>query len=410
MGLFTRPNSPYYWKRYDINPETGKPFRPRASTKIFVGGSTKAQRDKNQADAEHQYMQDCIDIRKGIERPTAAAPIYTTYGAWIRDYYLAHYTAHHRGKVNERSTLNRLVAEFGTLPIEAITTARVDAYRDRRAQDVTVNTINRDVQVLQVSLRRMAHALRDAGCAAPDPRDILTTLTRRKPLETETRWFSEDEFAKFVAAIDAHDTIGGTSRAEGLALATAAIETLLRRGSLLRLIWKNYRGTHLVPLNAKQEIRWSPVSANLAEYLDALPTNTDRIFASFDRVAARAKSRGLILSTERRMQAANNIADKWFKRVCELAGLPCGRAQHGLTFHSFRHTGATWQLNGSETRRPVSVRTVMELGGWKNVKLFMRTYCHTDQKSLDTAVANMFPNGLPGKPRGPRIVRRADEG
>jgi hypothetical protein len=45
MGIFTRPNSPYYWKRYDINPETGKPHRPRASTKIHIAGVTKTQRD-----------------------------------------------------------------------------------------------------------------------------------------------------------------------------------------------------------------------------------------------------------------------------------------------------------------------------------------------------------------------------
>jgi Phage integrase family. len=354
-------------------------------------------------------MQDCIDIRRGIERAGVKAPTYATYGAWIREYYLTHYTAHHRGSNSEHSTLNRLVQEFGALPITDITVARVDAYRERRLQRVKINTVNRDVQILQVSLRRMARALRDAGCAAPDPRDILINLSRRKPAETETRWFSEAEFAQFIATVDAHETIRGTSRAEGLALTIAAIETLLRRGSLLRFIWPHYRGTHLVPLNAKQEIRWSPVSANLRQYFEALPKQTDRIFASFDRVAARAKQRGLILSDKRRMQSANNIADKWFKRVCALAGLPCGRDVHGLTFHSFRHTGATWLLNGSETRRPVSVRTVMELGGWKNVKLFMRTYCHTDQRSVDAAVASLFPKGLPGLPRGLRVVSQNDD-
>lgn len=401
MGIFTRPNSPYYWKRYDINPETGTPFRPRASTKIHVAGVTKLQRDQNKADAEHQYMQDCIEIRDG--RSAAAtptrAPLYATYGAYIREYYLAHYTAHHRGADTETGVFNRLLREFGALPIEGITSRRVDAYRERRLKaGIKVSTVKREIQILRPSLRRMAQALRDAGGAAPDGRDILKDLPYRRPDETETRWFSEEEFATFIKTIDAHPRIAGIPRAEGLAMAVTAVQTLLRRGSLLRLTWKHYRVTYLVPLNAKQEIRRSPVTPQMREHLSALPQTTDRIFASFDRMATRAKQRGIILPEKRRRQAANNVTVRWFREVCRLAGLPAGRRHQGLTFHSFRHTGATWLLNGSETRLPVSPKTVMELGGWHDVELFMKTYCHTDQKRVDAAAASLFPTGVPGLP------------
>ena len=174
-------------------------------------------------------------------------------------------------------------------------------------------------------------------------------------------------------------------------MAHTAMETLLRLSSLLRLTWAHYRGTHLVPLNAKVTIEYSPVTPHMQQLFAALPTTTDRLFASFDRVAARAKRHGIIISEARRHAAAAGIADRWFAEVCRLAGLPCGREQHGLTFHSFRHSGATWLLNGSPTRPPVSVKTVMALGGWKNVRTFMKTYCHTDTKMVYEAASSLFP-------------------
>ncbi len=394
MGIFTRPNSPYYWKRYDTNPETGTPFRDRCSTKIFVGGSNKAQREQNKRDAEYQYMQDCLEIRQGILAPTRlVAPRYATYGIWIREYYLTHYTAHHRGADTERGILTRLVDEFGGLPLDAITTARVEAYRERRLKaGLKVSTLKRELQVLRPSLARMAQALRDGGSVTAEPRDLLRDLPHRRAEETETRWFSEEEFARFVATLNAHPAIFGIPRAEGLAMTYTALQTLLRRGSLLRLTWKHDRGNYLVPLNAKQEIRRSPITPHMRRLLNMLPKTTDRIFASFDRQVERGKAHGLILSAKHRREAANNCTVRWFRDVCELAGLPYGREQHGLTFHSFRHTGASWLVNGSETRPPVSVKTVMELGGWHDVKLFMKVYCHTDQKRVDAAAASLVPD------------------
>lgn len=398
MAKYKREKSPFWWKRYPKDPTTGKPILPRASTGILWDAPTKAQRQRNEEDAELQYQNDLSNYRAGVRHPTAKvkAPTWMTYKAFIREYYIAHYTNQHRGKDNELCTLDRLVAEFGALPIEDITTDVVDRFRHKRLETVKVSTVLREGQILKVSLRRMAAALRKAGCAAPEPRDILSDLPKLRIEETETRWFSEDEFRRFIAAIDAHPFILGTPRLEGLALAKTAVETCLRMGSLLRLHWHNYRQTHLVPLNAKQEIRRSPVSPTTRPYYDMMPHLNDHLFGSHFRAAEKALQRGAFVTQRRQLQSAAAHMDRWFRAVCQLAGLPCGREQHGLTFHSFRHTGATWLLEGSATRRPQSAKTVMELGGWTNVKLFMKTYCHTDAKAVDAAAASIFPEGLPG--------------
>jgi integrase len=399
MGIYTRPNSPYYWKRYDTDPTTGKPLRPRASTKIHVDGVTKAQRDQNKVDAEHQYMQDCIDIRQGVFAPAALKPAtFGTYRAWIEQHYLSTFTIKHGGRDKEESMLRRLVREFGSLTIDAFTVDRVVEYQDRRAQDVKASTVIREISVLKATLRRWAKRLRNDGCAAPDVRDILPDLMKLKTKQTIARWFNEAEFARFIAAINAHDSIRGIPRVEGLAMATTAVETLLRRSSLLKLEWSHFRGTFFTPLDAKVRIDRSPASSNLRQYLNALPKSTDRVFASFDRTYRRAKARGLIMSDTRRQQAAANAADRWFREVCRLAELPLGRP-YGLTFHSFRHTGATWYLNGTTNRQPVSVSTVMAMGGWQNVRVFVKTYCHTDIREQDRAAESLFPNGLPGLPK-----------
>lgn len=44
-----------------------------------------------------------------------------------------------------------------------------------------------------------------------------------------------------------------------------------------------------------------------------------------------------------------------------------GRENHGLTFHSLRHTGASRMLEAG-----VDVKTVMLIGGWKNLKVLER--------------------------------------
>jgi integrase len=287
--------------------------------------------------------------------------------------------------------IDRCVREFGALILDEMTVRRVERYRDERLQQVKVTTVNRETYVLVACVRRWATVMRADGCTTPDPRDLLAGLTRRTPKDTETRWFSESEFARFIEALQGQAAILGIPRAEGLAMAYTAVETLLRLSSLLRLTWPMYRGTHLVPLNAKVKILESPVTPNMQQLFAALPTNTDRLFASFDRVAARAKRHGIILSDARRHAAAAGIADRWFAEVCRLAELPCGREHHGVTFHSFRHTGATWLLNGSATRPPVSVKTVMALGGWKNVRTFMNTYCHTDTQMVRAAASSLFP-------------------
>jgi integrase len=406
MALYTRTDSPYYWKRYEKDPRTGIAPKSR-STRIHVDAPTKEQRAQNLRDAEYQYSQDVVHQRQGIILPTSKPRPYVTFQRWIADFYRQEVTMHHRGAQKELPKLDRLVREFGPLTLEEFTVKRVNAYRRERQRTVKISTANRELFMLIAILKRWAETLRAEGCDAPAPDEILSGIVHPDEEETETRYFTHDEFARFIAAVNAHDVIQHTPRLEGLALASMAVETLLRLSSLLKLQWAHYRGTHFRPLDAKVEIKRSPISSNLRGYLHALPKTTDRIFASHHRAALRATRRGIFMSEEKRALAAAHHAQQWFYAVCRLAELPVGREQHGLTFHAFRHTGATWYLNGSATRRPRSVKTVMDMGGWKNIKTFIGTYCHTNEQEQDEAAESMFPTGLPGVHR-PTLVQTAE--
>jgi integrase len=62
-----------------------------------------------------------------------------------------------------------------------------------------------------------------------------------------------------------------------------------------------------------------------------------------------------------------------FEDLCDRAKVTTGREAGGVTFHSLRHTGASRMLaNG------VDVKTVMLVGGWKNLKVLERYLNPTD--------------------------------
>ena len=413
MGIYKRQDSPYWWMKFDRDPLTGVAPRTAASTKVFVDAPTKDLKAKNEADALIVFQQACIDLRDPRKQAALAAakaaedgPTAITFEDFAR-WYIDNVVVHFKSPKPPTYAIEMFVAHFrdavGTsLPLGAITFELVTEWRTMRIgrrpktltpfqQDlqprmaatghgaVKAATANRETSILRPLLKsavKKQHLKRDP-LGAQDFGDSGFQLLRENDSE-DARAFTRDEFDRFVAAIDCADSINGTSRREGLALTYSAVETLLRRGSLLRLTWTYYRGDHFVPLDAKVKIKRARITPNMKQYLDLLP-RTDEfggvIFPSHYRPG----------QTHDIETAASHLSI-WFRTVCERAEIPHGRAQQGVTFHSFRHTGATWLLQAGR-----SVKAVMKIGGWTNAQLFLNTYCHADEQECDAAVDGLFP-------------------
>jgi integrase len=87
-----------------------------------------------------------------------------------------------------------------------------------------------------------------------------------------------------------------------------------------------------------------------------------------------------------------------FARACKAAGVPYGLGR-GVTFHGLRHTGASRMVeNGTD------LRTVQDIGGWKNLRQLSR-YTHPTDSAKQRAVEQIGG----GKSRQRARERRTDE-
>ena len=368
MGIYKR-DSVFWWKKYPLDPVTKRPLRKPASTGICWDAPTKAIRDKNKIDAEAQYAQDLIEIRDNKK----ILPV-ITFANYATNVFLPT-TTHLRG--NQASTVKVLIKDLGHWQLTEFTIDTVSHWRSAKLTTHKASSVNLLVGVLTKMLNRAVPTYLESNPIAARQHG-----TNRKQFqdvdeeEFEARAFSTDEFFDFVRAISSEDAIYGVPKAEGLALAYTAVETLVRRGSLLKLTWADDRKTKFVIANTKtsrgrsKAPKAKPINAHLRACLDELPRGTPDqfIFPSFYRG-------GLDYKT-------NTV--RWFKAVCEAAGLPYGREVHGLTFHSFRHTGATWYL-----KKKYSVKAVMQLGGWTNAQLFLDTYVHVSEEEVADMVRDL---------------------
>jgi integrase len=374
MGLYERKDSKYIWKKYDVDPVTKQAPRPPQSTKIFKDAPTKAQRDQNWRDAELQYAQDLIDIRENKDKPVARPTItFTDYASW----YTTNVTAHLRSNKSESSSIRQLVKFFGPMLIDQVGANEVREWRTQILKTTKASTVNNRQSLLSRMLfRAIPKYLETNPLAARKPGTTRKQLENLDEEDFEGRAFTREEFTRFVATVQAHEHIQKVPRAEGLALAYCAIQTMIRRGSLVHLTWADDRGTHFALMNTKtsrgrsKSIQPKPITPMMRRCLDALPRHTphNRIFPNFWRPSG-----------------YEQITRQWFEAVCELGDIPYTRAVNGVTFHGFRHTGATWYLKAGH-----SVKAVMQLGGWTNAQLFLNRYVHVSQEEIASMAASMF--------------------
>lgn len=338
MGIYTRPDSPFFWLLLE------QPGRRaiRESTGIVVdGGSPKGHQAMRRL-AQEAYATRKADLaRVRFKLPGMLKA--RTFKAH-REWYAEHITPTKRGIPQELSMLRQLGRYFDSLELVAITKTKAREWRTwRRSTEVKDSTISREEALLKHVLSMAVPLYLDAS--------PLKGLTALRLAGTDTRIFTPAEERRLLAA---------TRTKEDYALLVCALDTLLRLTNAKNLTRKQDHGRYLFSDTKTDAIR-IPVSTRLRAALNALPLTGPAFFPTYAPHAA-------------------TPVRKMFLAACKRAKVATGRDTGGVSFHCLRHTGASRMLeHGADPK------TVMQIGGWKNLRV-MERYLHPSGEAAQRAV------------------------
>jgi integrase len=352
MGVYLRPDSPYWWMWIEgttVRASTGVPHQagsPAQAKELRRQAETIYAAKKTEYAKQHGGL---VTVRETISYPA--------FAAW----YEANETSHQRGADKAASMLRRLLVYFGRFDSIALIDANVvKEWMTWRKRQVAPGTVNRELDVLKSLLR--------AAVPRYLERSPIAGLRRFRVEEEEPRILTHDEEQRMIAVADAED----------VAWLVTAIDTLMRLSNVVNLKWAQVKfpSRSIIPLNAKVKHDVVPMTTRMLAALKALPDGSDWAFPRFHQRRRGGKT------------AAKNKAIRRFDYLCRAAGVPHGRDVGGVTFHCLRHTGATRAL-----QRNASVRTVMKLGGWKDERSVMR-YVHAADSDVRAAAESIAPIAL----------------
>jgi integrase len=339
MGVYRRPDSVFWWMALE-----GTPIR--ASTKIPLDGGSPAQNKELRRQAQALYAKRMATLAATRHQlPVTLDPRrFTDQRAW----YAAHVTPQKRAPNKELSMLGILGRFFDEHELAAIDQALVREWRSSRLVDVSPSTVRREEALLR-------HVL---STAVPKylERNPLAGLASVRVAKTDTRVLTRAEEARLLRATTGEDR----------ALLVAALDTLLRLSNARTLRRQQDHGAYVFSDTKTDAIR-IPVSVRLRALLDALPANGPHFFPTY-------------------AGPSNHATDKMFAAACRRARVTMGRRTGGISFHSLRHTGASRMLEAG-----ADVKTVMEIGGWKNLKVLER-YLHPSEDRKRAAVNTIGPH------------------
>ena len=349
MAVYQRRDSPFWWL-YLERPGLKALWE---STKIPVAGGTDAQTRENRRLAEQAYAVRMGDLARSRYQIVASRPTITfrAHATW----YLQHVSPQKRNLARERSMLTaHLIPAFGALPLGQIGPADAQEWvSSRRTDGAKPATIKRELELLRGVLSSAIPKYLEANPLKGFPGKGQLRIVRAEP-----RILTREEDARLLKGLTP----------ENRALVICALDTLMRLSDVATLRRSADHGTYLTVVDPKVQTYKVPVSSRLRRALDRLPATSEWYFPS--HYAGRRGGDRM----------AQNAIIRMFRAACAAAEIPYGRQGGGVTFHALRHTGASRALESG-----ASVRTVQELGGWKNLTQLTR-YTHPTEIEKRDAV------------------------
>jgi len=334
MGVFKRPDSPYWWLYLEST-------KTREPTPILLG-ETISQRADAKRLAKDAYQRRMLEVAEQKVKRLPNGPAMIRFAAYAET-YARDVIALRRGARRELEMLTPLRGAFGPELLSSIDADRVRAYMAARmAGGCGPRTINREIDVLKGMLR---DAVGKYLTVSP-----IVGLKRLKAPPIKRRLLQPAEEAQILEACE---------DAQDRAIIILGIDTMIRLGDLLDLERSEHDGHWLYVKHAKSGDAYeTALSARALAVLKEIEQTDERYYFSKFR---RAKSpRDWVGSVRQR-----------FEYLCTKAGLRYGRTHGGLTFHwATRRTGATRYL--LEKGSPISA--VQKQGNWKHPEMLLRIY------------------------------------
>lgn len=347
MGVFTRPDSPWYW----LWLETAPPGQQKEKTAIKIG-TTVTHRHESKQLATAVYHRRMNDLAARIHRLPLSLPAirFEVYAArYVRDVI-----AHQRGHERATEIVKQLVKGFGRELLSTIDRERVQLYMTVRRATVSATTVNREIDVLKGMLRDAVPKYLEAS--------PIAGMKRLAVVKPKRRLMSFAEERKLLAA---------ATDPKVRALLIVGVDSLVRMMDLLDLKREDRHGRWIYLADPKHG---EPVEVALSvrggKALDKIPDTGPYYFQGL---------RGAKVERDRRARVRRLL-----QKLCRAAGVPYGRKVGGLTFHwATRRTGATRML----INKRVPLTAVQRQGTWQNPDALLQIYAEADRRSLLDAVA-----------------------
>jgi len=351
--LYARPDS----NNWSMNLYTPTGERIQRTTGIPKQGASKEQT------IELRKRALAIAVKRQAEMSEAKHGIVARQAITLADFlvwYRENITINKRSKYNERLVIDKILRDrtlVGDRPLvdrllTEITSNDIVEWRTARLQAVKASTVNRNVELLRGVFRKAMPKY-----LAANPCDDVERIDEEPTTATVVSPENED---KLVAA----------APADFAALIVFALDTLIRLGDLLDLrrsdVYIDERG------RTRVRVAWSKngqsytvgLSSRVVALLPTLPAD-GYLFAGIRGAGG--------------PQASSRVAFM-LEDLCQVAGVAYGRGA-GLTFHSFRHTGATRMI-----QRGVDLKTIQKIGNWKSLDVLIAIYLHSTDALADDAV------------------------
>ena len=208
---------------------------------------------------------------------------YSTIGDLIQT-YLVKATPNKKGAAPEMRRLNRLLRETSLMEIklDEAQPHHFAVFRDKRVQDG-----NRAAQYDLSLLRTAWNTARiDWGWNVGD--NPLTLIRFPKSNPPRERRLRKGEYKKLRVAS------AGTKVWWLMPIIDVAVESCMRRGEILSLVWKNIdfeRKRAFLPITKNGQSRFVPLNETIIQTLQQLPRNGERVFPITDNAVRQAWDR-----------------------------------------------------------------------------------------------------------------------
>jgi integrase len=362
MGVYIRPDSPFYWMLLEGH------GRKKESTGIRHDAASAAIRKALRAQADEVYHGRMVQLaRAKVSLPVDTGETFSGFRQW----YDTHKASRHRASDRTRRILDRLEAHFGTMSLSDIKPAKWTEYESvRLAAGVDLSTVGRELATMKAFLNA-------AVGQHVEVNPLVHVKRKTKKLPPKRTITAADEEA-LLEALSPGKVRGGTfGDGEMLDLYLVGVGTLLRQQNLVNLRRAEHHGDRLVLADTKTGAHTVPLSG---------PTTLQKRAALvLKRRMPKTHGGFFFPSWQARFaedrDAANAKFLQGFRRACTRAGIPWGLENHGVVWHTAtRASGATRMLRDYG----VDVRTVQLIGGWSSLDQ-MAAYLGIDAAMAPTA-------------------------